>query len=110
MTLFPVYTTVVAAFKPGNKVLVNPLDPRSVHPRTTRRRVERTDNLGRYLFNSFVVAVVVTVVPGRHVVDVRRTPSRCSTSRAATCCSRVFLATLLVPIEATLVVNRRTVD
>jgi sn-glycerol 3-phosphate transport system permease protein len=65
--------------------------------------------LGRYLVNSFIVATVITVVqlltsvlsayafamidfPGRNVVFV------------------VFLATLLVPLEATVVVNRRTVD
>ncbi len=40
----------------------------------------------------------------------RRTRSRCSTSPDATLLFGVFLATLLVPLEATLVVNRRTVD
>ena len=65
--------------------------------------------MGRYLFNSLVVATVITVAqvltsvlsayafaflefPGRTVLFV------------------VFLATLLVPVEATLVVNRRTID
>jgi sn-glycerol 3-phosphate transport system permease protein len=108
VTLFPVYTTVIAAFKPGNKVLVNPLIPDSF---TLQPLADAwTDgNLGRYLFNSFVVAVIVTVCqiitslmsayafamldfPGRNVLFA------------------LFLATLLVPIEATLVVNRRTVD
>ena len=108
VTLFPVYTTLIAAFKPGNKVLVNPLIPDSfsLQPLTD---AWSDGNLGRYLFNSFVVAVVVTVCqvvtsmmsgyafamldfPGRNVLFA------------------LFLATLLVPIEATLVVNRRTVD
>ena len=65
-------------------------------------------HLGRYLLNSFVVAALVTVAqlvtsvlsgyafamldfPGRNVLFV------------------LFLATMLVPLEATLVVNRRTV-
>ena len=66
-------------------------------------------HLGRYLLNSFVVSIVITIAqvvtallsayafamidfPGRGLLFV------------------VFLATLLVPLEATLVVNRRTVD
>ena len=108
VTLFPVYTTIIAAFKPGNKVLVNPLIPDSfsLQPLTD---AWSDGNLGRYLFNSFVVAAVVTVCqvvtsmmsgyafamldfPGRNVLFA------------------LFLATLLVPIEATLVVNRRTID
>ncbi|MCB0967050.1 MAG: carbohydrate ABC transporter permease [Ilumatobacter sp.] len=108
VTLFPIYTTLVAAFKPGDKVLVNPLVPDSftLEPLMT---AWSDGHLGRYLFNSFVVAAVVTIAqvvtsllsgyafamldfPGRHVLFA------------------LFLATLLVPIEATLVVNRRTVD
>ncbi|MAT05907.1 MAG: glycerol-3-phosphate ABC transporter permease [Acidimicrobiaceae bacterium] len=107
-TLFPIYTTLVAAFKPGDQVLVNPLLPDSftLEPIMT---AWSDGNLGRYLFNSLVVAVVVTVAqvvtsllsgyafamldfPGRNLAFA------------------LFLATLLVPIEATLVVNRRTVD
>ena len=108
VTLFPIYTTLVAAFKPGNKVLVNPLVPDafSLDPILN---AWSDGNLGRYLFNSFVVAAIVTIAqvvtsllsgyafamldyPGRSVLFA------------------MFLATLLVPIEATLVVNRRTID
>ena len=30
VVLFPIYTTVIAALKPGNQVLVNPLVPESL--------------------------------------------------------------------------------
>lgn len=108
VVLFPVYTTIVASLKPGEKVLQNPLVPDSFTLEVLRDAW--TDGrLGRYLVNSLIVAVVVTVFqaatsvmsayafamidfPGRGLLFV------------------VFLSTLLVPIEATLVVNRRTVD
>ena len=109
VVLFPVYTTVIA----------RPQARRQGAPDTRWCRTSFTldgfsdawteGHLGRYLLNSFVVAVVVTIAqlvtsvlsayafamldfPGRGVLFV------------------VFLATLLVPLEATLVVNRRTVD
>lgn len=108
VVLFPIYTTVVAALKPGNRVLVNPLVPDSFTLEVLGEAW--TDvRLGRFLWNSLVVAVLITVAqvatslmsayafamlrfPGRNVLFV------------------LFLATLLVPLEATLVVNRRTVD
>ena len=108
VTLFPIYTTLVAAFKPGDKVLVNPLVPDSFTLEPIMNAWS-DGNLGRYLINSFVVAVIVTIAqvvtsllsgyafalldfPGRNLLFA------------------AFLATLLVPIEATLVVNRRTID
>jgi sn-glycerol 3-phosphate transport system permease protein len=108
LVLFPIYTTVVAALKPGNKVLVNPLVP-DAFTLDIFRAAWSEGHLGRYMLNSLVVAVIVTVAqvvtsvlsayafsildwPGRNLVFV------------------AFLATLLVPLEATLVVNRRTVD
>ena len=108
VVLFPIYTTVVAALKPGSEVLKNPLLPTAV---TFDVLVEAWNEgrLGRYLFNSFVVAFVVTIAqvvtsvlaayafailefPGKRVVFL------------------VFVATLLVPAEATIVVNLDTVD
>lgn len=108
IVLFPIYTTVVASLKPGNKVLVNPLLPDAF---TLDVLVDAwtTGRLGRYLFNSLVVAIVITIFqvvtsllaayafamlefPGKNVFFV------------------VFLATLLVPLEATLVVNFDTVE
>jgi len=108
VVLFPVYTTVVAALKPGSEVLQNPLVPTTV---TFDVLVEAWNEgrLGRYLFNSFVVASIVTIAqvvtsvlaayafaflefPGKRLIFL------------------VFVATLLVPLEATLVVNLETVD
>jgi sn-glycerol 3-phosphate transport system permease protein len=108
VVLFPIYTTVIAAVKPGNKVLVHPLLPDGF-TLDVLREAWTEGRLGRFMFNSFVVAIIVTVIqvvtsvmsayafsmldfPGRNVLFV------------------LFLATLLVPVEATLVVNRRTID
>lgn len=108
VVVVPVYTTVVAALKPGERVLVNPLVPDAL-TLDVLREAWTEGRLGRFILNSLVVAVVVTVCqvatsvmsgyafavldfPGRNVLFV------------------VFLATLLVPLEATLVVNRRTID
>jgi sn-glycerol 3-phosphate transport system permease protein len=108
VVLFPVYTTVVASLKPGTKVLQNPLVP-DAFTLDVLQHAWTEGRLGRFIFNSLVVALVVTFCqvatsvmsgyafamldfPGRGVLFV------------------IFLATLLVPVEATLVVNRRTID
>jgi len=108
LVLFPIYTTVVAALKPGSEVLNRPLVPDSFTLEVLRE-AWTSGRLGRYLLNSFIVAFIVTIAqlvtsvlsayafaildfPGRGVLFV------------------VFLSTLLVPLEVTLVVNRRTVD
>lgn len=107
VVLFPVYTTLVAAFTPSNQVFDNPLVPGSF-TFDVIREAWSSGRLGRYLFNSTVVAAVVTVAqlvtsllsgyafavlrfPGRGIVFV------------------LFLATLLVPLEAVVVVNLDTV-
>ena len=108
VVLFPVYTTVIAALKPANRVLINPLVPESL-TLSVMREAWTDGHLGRFLLNSLVVSTLVTAAqivtsllsayafamlkfPGRNVLFV------------------VFLATLLVPLEATVVVNRQTVD
>lgn len=108
IVLFPIYTTIIAAFKPGSTVLHRPLVPDSF-TLDSLAEAWSDGNLGRYLLNSAVVAIAVTLFqvatsllsgyafamldfPGRNVLFV------------------AFIATLLVPLEATLVVNRRTVD
>jgi sn-glycerol 3-phosphate transport system permease protein len=108
VVVFPVYTSVIAALKPGNKVLQRPLLP-DAFTLDVLADAWTSGRLGRYLLNSLIVAVVVTLgqvvtsllsayafamldFPGRNALFV------------------VFLSTLLVPLEATLVVNRRTVD
>jgi sn-glycerol 3-phosphate transport system permease protein len=107
LVLFPVYTTVIGAFKPTGKLLDNPLLP-DAFTLDVLADAWTDGRLGRYLFNSFVVAAIVTVCqvvtsllsgyafslldfPGRGALFV------------------VFLSTMLVPLEATLVVNRRTI-
>ena len=61
MVVFPTYTTVVAALKPGSEVLKNPLVPTAV---TFDVLIEAWNEgrLGRYLFNSFVVALIVLIL------------------------------------------------
>src|SRR4051794_31498197 len=108
IVLFPIYTTVVAALKPGNKVLVHPLRPDGI-TFDVLRQAWTDGHLGRYMFNSLVVAVIVTVaqvvtsVLSAYAFAVLEFPGRNILFAA-------FLATLLVPVEATLVINRRTVD
>ncbi len=108
LVLLPVYTTLLAALKPGGKVLDRPFVPE--HLTLSVLRDAWTDGrLGRYLWNSTVVAVVITsaqvVTPvlAAYAFAFLRFPLR-------TFWFGVFLATLLVPIETTLVVNRRTID
>ena len=107
VVLFPVYTTVIGALKPTGKLLDNPLLP-DAFTLENFRDAWTDGRLGRYLFNSFVVAAIITVAqlvtsvlsgyafsmlefPGRNVLFV------------------LFLSTMLVPLEATMVVNRRTI-
>ena len=108
VVLFPVYTTVIAALKPGSEVLKKPLIP-NAFTLDVLSDAWTNGRLGRYLLNSLIVAAIVTLgqlvtsvlsayafamldFPGREALFV------------------LFLATVLVPLEATLVVNRRTVD
>ena len=108
IVLFPIYTTVVAALKPGNKVLVNPLVP-DAFTLDVLREAWTEGRLGRYMLNSVIVAVVVTVaavvtsVLSAYAFAMLDFPGRSVLFLA-------FLATMLVPLEATVVVNRQTVD
>jgi sn-glycerol 3-phosphate transport system permease protein len=106
--LFPIYTTVVASLKPGDRVLKNPLVPDSF-TLDVLREAWNEGRLGRYMFNSVVVAVIVTVaqlvtsVLSAYAFAFLDFPFK-------KFLFTVFIATLLVPFEVTLVVNRRTVD
>lgn len=108
VVLFPIYVIVIGALKPGDQLRNQPLLPNTV-TLDTLRDAWRNGHLGRALANSAVVAVLVTVAqvvtsvlaayafvflrfPGRNIVFV------------------LFLATLLVPLEATLAINRRTIE
>ena len=108
VVIFPIYMMVVGALKPGNKVLVNPLLPTDF---TTGTLTEawRTGHLGRALWNSAYVSVlitlaqVVTSILAAYAFAFLRFPGKTFVFVA-------FLATLLVPLEATLTVNRRTMQ
>ncbi len=108
VVLFPIYVMVVGALKPGNKVLQDPLLPTSV-TFDTIRQAWRDGNLGRALWNSTIVALIVTLaqlvtsVLSAYAFAFLRFPGR-------TFMFAVFLATLLVPFEATVVVNRETMQ
>jgi magnesium-transporting ATPase (P-type) len=108
IVLFPIYTTVIAALKPGDKVLENPLLP-DAFTLDVLREAWTNGRLGRYILNSTVVAVVVTIaqlttaVLAAYAFAFLRFPGR-------NMLFLLFLATLLVPLEATLVVNFDTVD
>lgn len=108
IVLFPIYTMVIASLKPGNRVLVRPLVPDSFTLETFRD-AWREGRLGRYLLNSGIVAAIVTVA---QLVTAVMSAYAFSFLhfRGRGVLFGVFLATLLVPLEVTLVVNRRTVD
>jgi sn-glycerol 3-phosphate transport system permease protein len=108
LVLFPVYTTVIAALKPGNRVLHRPLLPESF-TFDVLRDAWRLGNLDRYLLNSAIVAfavtagIVATSLLAAYAFSMLSFPGR-------NVLFGVYLATLLVPLEATIVVNRRTID
>lgn len=108
LVLFPVYTMVVASLKPGTRALRTPLVP-SDFTLDTLRDAWTDGHLGRYMLNSFVVAVIVTLaqlvtsVLAAYAFAFLDFPFK-------RVIFAVFLATLLVPLEVTLLVNRRTID
>ena len=110
VVLFPIWAVLIQAFKSGPDALNHPesLAPTNLTLDTVRAAWTEGE-LGRALFNSVVVAVVVTAgvmlvsllsafafsfleFPGKGIVFV------------------TFVATMLVPAEVTVVINRRTVE
>jgi sn-glycerol 3-phosphate transport system permease protein len=108
IVLFPIYTMVVAAFKPSDQFFVNPLVPDGFTLDVVREAWTE-GRLGRYLLNSLVVAVIVTLfqvvssVLAAYAFAILEFPLK-------NVFFLLFIATLLVPLEATLVVNFDTVD
>lgn len=106
--LFPIYTTIIASLKPGNRVLRNPLVPDSF-TLDVLRNAWTQGRLGRYLWNSAVVAFIVTTfqlitsVMSAYAFSFLRFPLKRFVFA-------IFMATLLVPFEVTLLINRRTVN
>ncbi len=108
VVIFPIYMMVVGSLKPGNKVLVNPLLPTNFTTKTLSE-AWRSGHLGRALWNSALVstiitfAQVVTAILAAYAFAFLKFPGKSIVFVA-------FLATLLVPLEATLTVNRRTMQ
>ena len=108
IVFFPIYMMVVGALKPGNKLLLRPLIPSDLTLETLRE-AWRDGHLGRALVNSAVVSVVITVaqvvtaILAAYAFAFLKFPGK-------TIVFALFLATLLVPLEATLTVNRRTMQ
>jgi sn-glycerol 3-phosphate transport system permease protein len=108
VVLFPIYTTVIAALKPGDEVLKNPLLPTSFTLEVVRE-AWTSGHLGRYLLNSLIVATIVTSfqivtsILAAYAFAILEFPGK-------RLLFLVVLATLLVPAEATVVVNFQTID
>jgi sn-glycerol 3-phosphate transport system permease protein len=106
--LFPVYTTVIAALKPGNRVLDNPLVP-NAFTLDVLKDAWSQGRLGRYLTNTTIVALIITSVQlvtsiaSAYAFSFLKFPFK-------RLVFGIFLSTMLVPLEVTLVVNRRTID
>jgi sn-glycerol 3-phosphate transport system permease protein len=108
LILFPIYTTVIAALKPGNRVLDNPLVP-NAFTLDVLKDAWTQGRLGRYLMNTTVVALIITSVQlvtsiaSAYAFSFLKFPFK-------RLVFGIFLSTMLVPLEVTLVVNRRTID
>jgi sn-glycerol 3-phosphate transport system permease protein len=110
VVFLPIWTTLMGALKPGPKLLDY---PRSLLPvdltLDTLREAWRVGNLGRYLFNSAVVSIaitigqVITAVLAGYAFAFLNFPLRRPLFI-------VFLATLMVPAEVTVLVNVDTIQ
>lgn len=108
IVLFPIYVMVVGALKPADQLLRNPLLPTNAIF-SNFSEAWRFGHLGRALFNSVVVSVVVTLaqvvtsVLAAYAFVFLKFPGK-------SLAFGLFLGTLLVPLEATMTVNRRTME
>lgn len=108
IVLFPIYTTLLAAFSPSERVLQRRLVPGDITFEVIGSAWTE-GRLARYLWNSLVVASAVTIAQmttallSGYAFAHLRFPFRKGVFL-------IFLATLLVPFEATVVVNLDTVE
>jgi sn-glycerol 3-phosphate transport system permease protein len=110
LILFPMWTTLMEALKPGPKLLDY---PRSLLPvdltLDTLREAWRVGHLNRYLVNSTIVSVaitigqIVTAVLAGYAFAFLRFPLRRTIFV-------IFLSTLMVPAEVTVLVNVETIQ
>jgi sn-glycerol 3-phosphate transport system permease protein len=108
--LLPIYVTVVGAFTPGEKVLRY---PGSLWPSELTlegvRSAWSSGNLGRYLVNSAVMATLITVL--QVVTSVLAAYAFAFLwFPAKRLVFALFLATLTIPAEATIVANVETIQ
>ena len=108
--LAPVYVTIVYSLQPVEKIFSYPPSLIVRHPQwDTYRRAFETGSLGRYLVNSLIVASaitagqIVTSVLAAYAFAFLRFPAK-------NFVFLVFLATLMVPWEVTLIPNYQTVS
>lgn len=111
VVILPIYTAVVAAFKPGIRALKY---PESLNPATdlTTKTLSDAWNLGhldRYMLNSVIVAIaimvgqiVTSVLAGYAFANLRFPLKRVLFT--------IFIATLTVPAEVTIIGNRETIQ
>ena len=110
LVVLPIYTAVVVSIQPSDRLLDFPgvLLPKSLDLDTFRRAFSQA-HLGRYLVNSAIVAVLITVgqlvtsVLAAYAFAFLRFPAK-------NLLFVLFLATLMVPSEVTIVANYETVQ
>jgi sn-glycerol 3-phosphate transport system permease protein len=110
VVLFPIYCAAVIAVQPASRLLTFPgiLIPTEPKLSTFGDAFSR-GNLGRYLLNSAVASVIITA--GQIVTSVLAAYAFAFLRfRGKSFVFTLFLATLMVPAEVTLVANLQTVD
>jgi len=108
--LFPIYITVVYSLQPVEEIFSYPPKLFVTDPQwDTYKRAFETGSLGRYLVNSFLVATAITAgqvatsVLAAYAFAFLRFPFR-------NLLFVVFLATLMVPWEVTIIPNYQTIS
>ena len=108
--LFPLYMTVVDSLQPIGKLLTFPPDFWPDAPRWSNYRAAMTDiPMPRYLLNSFIVAVLITVgqvatsALAAYAFSFMRFPFRSALFF-------LFLSTMMVPWEVSVIPNFQTVQ
>jgi ABC-type glycerol-3-phosphate transport system permease component len=108
--LFPIYITLVYSLQPVEKIFSYPPTLYVSDPQwDTYRRAFETGSLGRYLVNSFIVSLAITggqvasSVMAAYAFTFLRFPFR-------NLLFMVFLSTLMVPWEVTIIPNYQTIS
>jgi sn-glycerol 3-phosphate transport system permease protein len=107
--LFPVYMTIVRALSAPLAYVIEGQPPYPVQPEwDIFQRAFSEGNLGRFLFISIVVTLIITVgqvatsVLAAYAFAFLRFPLK-------RLCFAVFIATLMLPVEVTVIANVRTI-